>query len=127
MEFKKIFGWLLLFMGLAIMFYGIYASFNIFTAKNTAPEIFVSATAGEQILPQENAEAKGISLPFIGEIPTRESAQIDMQEIMGEQMKSIMPANSLPLLFNLMAWSIFAGISIFGGAQIAGLGIKLLK
>jgi hypothetical protein len=38
-----------------------------------------------------------------------------------------MPSDFMPLLFNLIAWSIFAGILIFSGAQIAGLGIKLLK
>lgn len=122
LEFRKILGWVIFFMGLAIMLYGIYASFNIFTAKNTAPEIFVS---------EQTEQANGISLPLIGEIPAQESMQIDMQQIMGEQigeqMKSILPSNALPMLFNLMAWSIFAGISIFGGAQIAGLGIKLLK
>ena len=95
MEFKKIFGWLLLFMGLAIMLYGIYASFNIFTAKNTAPELFVS-TAAEQTLPMENigTETKGISLPLIGEIPTQESIQegmqIEMNQVIGEQIQSIL-------------------------------------
>jgi hypothetical protein len=33
----------------------------------------------------------------------------------------------LPKLLNLLSWSIFAGILIFAGAQIAGLGIKLIK
>ena len=117
-KFKKIFGWLLLFIGLAIILYGIYASFNIFTAKDTVPELFVS---------EQTEQTSEISLPILGEIPTQESMQIDMQEIMGEQMKSILPSDFFPLLFNLMAWSIFAGISIFGGAQIADLGIKLLK
>jgi len=39
----------------------------------------------------------------------------------------MLPVNFLPRILNLTAWSIFAFILFFGGAQIAGLGIKLMR
>jgi hypothetical protein len=98
---KKIIGWSLLFLGLVIIFYSLYSSYNIFITKAAAPEIF---TVGEQ-----------------------EGVSSQIQEIIQQQLKDVLPAESIIGLLNLIAWSIFAGIFIFGGAQIAGLGIKLIK
>lgn len=93
---KKILGFVLLFAGLIVIIYGLYSSFNIFTAKTLAPEIFTF-------------EAK------------------ETQDVQAQILKEILPTESLPILLNLMTWSIFAGILIFGGAQISSLGIKLLR
>lgn len=99
---KKIPGLILLFSGLIVILYGLYSSYNIFTVKNQAPEIFT--------------EQKSTVLP---------SGQIE--QLLQEQLKGLLPTDSIPQLLNLMSWSIFAGILILGGGQIAGLGIKLLK
>lgn len=106
---KKIFGWVLLFLGLATILYSLYASYNIFTAKTAAPEIF-------------RVEAKGTTA-----IPKTQDIESQMQKMIQEQLQGILPAGSILELLNLIAWSIFAGILIFGGTQIAGLGIKLIK
>jgi len=99
---KKTIGWALLFVGLIIIFYSLYSSYNIFTAKTQAPEIF------------SVAEKEGISGGAI-------------EEMIQQQLKGMLPVESIIGLLNLIAWSIFAGILIFGGAQISSLGIKLLK
>ena len=104
---KKILGLILLFLGLMVIFYAIYSSFNIFTAKTAPPNVFKSDT---QALSQKGGQ--GVEAQF--------------QEMIGEQLKGILPTDSISNLLNLVAWSIFAGILIFGGAQIAGLGIKLI-
>ena len=106
---KKILGLVLLFVGLAIIFYSLYSSYNIFTAKTEAPEIFMV---------EEKEEVK---VPGAGDI------QAQIQRMVGEQLKGMLPAGSIPRLLNLIAWSIFAGILIFGGAQISSIGIKLIK
>ncbi len=106
---KKILGLVLLFVGLAIIFYSLYSSYNIFTAKTEAPEIFMV---------EEKEEVK---VTGTGDI------QAQIQRMIGEQLKGMLPAGSIPRLLNLIAWSIFAGILIFGGAQISNLGIKLIK
>ena len=104
---KKILGLVLLFLGLIIILYSLYSSFNIFTAKTSAPEIFKT-----EIVPSQK---NGGGL------------EAQVQQMIGEQLKGILPANSIPQLLNLISWSIFAGILIFGGTQITTLGIKLIK
>lgn len=112
MKFTKIVGWVLLIAGITIIFWSLYSTFNIFTAKAAAPEIF-------------KVEEK-IEVPLSQKDQTQD-LQAQMQKMIGEQLKGMLPIGSLPKLLNLIAWSIFAWILIFGGAQISGLGIKLIK
>jgi len=107
---KKILGTTLLFTGLIIIFYGLYSSYGIFTAKKEAPVIF-------EMPEQSQVAQKGGA----------QDLQAQLQGLLGEQLKGILPADSTAKLFNLISWSIFAGILILGGAQISGLGIKLIK
>ena len=107
---KKISGIILFAGGIAVILYGLYSSYNIFTAKKTAPVIF-------------NAPQQSGADPKAG----GQDIQDQLQKALGEQLKGILPADSIPGFFNLISWSIFAGILTFGGAQISGLGIKLLK
>jgi len=100
---KTSFGLILLVLGLIIIFYSLYSSFNIFTAKAAPPEIFKAEPSAQ------------------GTVAGSIQAQIE------EQLKGMLPVDSVPTLLNLISWSIFAGILIFAGAQIAGLGIKLIK
>ncbi|MCK4520710.1 hypothetical protein KAT95_02465 [Candidatus Parcubacteria bacterium] len=110
MSFKKIFGWFLLIIGVSIIFSSLYFSYNIFTAKTDMPKIFK--------MPEED-------ISFLKEKEL--SIQEEMQQTIEEQIGKILPASTIPALLNLVAWSIFAGIMILGGAQISGLGIKLIK
>jgi hypothetical protein len=111
----KIFGWLLLLVGLAIIGWTLSSSYNIFTGKAEIPAIF-------------KIETKETITPTTGKIPTTQAElQKEMGKMIGEQLKEIIPVDTLPKLLNLITWSILAGILIFGGAQISGLGIKLLK
>lgn len=98
---RKIMGWALLFLGLIIIFFSLYSSYNVFTAKASTPEIFIVEEGG--------------------------GTASQMQDIIQQQLKGMLPTESIIGLLNLIAWSIFAGILIFGGGQIAGLGIKLIK
>lgn len=106
---KKILGFIFLFCGLAIIIYGLYSSYGIFTAKKDAPVIFE--------MPKQSAVQKGAA----------DDLQAQLQGLLGDQLKGLMPADSIPQLLNLLSWSIFAGILTFAGGQIAGLGIKLLR
>jgi hypothetical protein len=110
MNYPKIIGWLVFLAGLVMIIWGLYSSFNIFTAKTAAPEIFA-------VEEKEEAPAKAGILDI----------QAQMEKMIGEQFKEMLPVGFIPKLLNLIAWSIFAGILIFGGAQTAGLGIKLIK
>ena len=106
--FQKFLGWILLFLGIFIILWTLYSSFNIFSAKKEVPAVF-------------KLEKKSL--------PKKEviSPQVDIEKMIREQLESFFPSEFLPKILNLLAWSVFAGILIFGGSQIAGLGIKLLK
>ncbi len=114
-KLQNLIGWILLIAGLAIIFWPIYSSFNIFTAKAAAPEIF---KIGKEIQTSGGA----------GKTPaTQAELQKEMEKLISEQLKGLLPVDTLPKLLNLISWSIFAGILILAGAQTSGLGIKMLK
>jgi len=114
MKLPRAVGWLLLVAGLAIIFYTLFSSYNIFTAKSSAPLIFVPAE-------KESSVKKGKT--------TASALQPEalLGEKMAEELKAMLPADVLPKMLNLVSWSIFASLLIFGGTQISGLGIKLIK
>ena len=111
MNIKKIIGWGLLTIGLAIIFFGIHQSYQIFTAAVEPPKVF-----------EFTQEERGF---LLGDEDL--SSQEAIGKIMGEQLKEVLPIDSIFKLFNLIAWSIFAMILFFGGTHIANLGIKLIK
>jgi len=105
----KIFGWALLIAGILIIAWTLYSSYNMFTGQAAIPEIFQTEEASSQ--------KKEIS----------NSVESQMQEMIGEQLKGLIPADTIPKLFNLTVWAVLAGILIFGGAQISNIGVKLVK
>jgi len=106
----KIFGWVLLAAGIILIGWTLLSTYNIFTGEVAAPEIF--KVAEKEVLPKEEGAL---------------DIQAQMEKMISEQLKGILPVDTIPRLLNLIVWSILAGILIFGGAQISSLGIKLLK
>ena len=107
---SQIAGWIVFLAGLFIIGWTLMASYNIFTAKAALPEFFKipeSQTSGQQAATQD--------------------VQAQLQQMIGEQLKGILPHDSLYKFLNLAVWSMLAFILIFGGSQISGLGIKLIK
>lgn len=100
---KEILGSILLIVGLGIIIWGLYSSYNIFTGKAEPPVIF-------EVSPLQTQGS---------------SSQIG--SLLQEQLKGLIPIDFAPKILNLVAWSIFMGILIWGGSQISGLGIKLMK
>lgn len=115
MEKTKITGWILLFIGLSIIFYSLLASYNIFTNRQPVPTIFKTIEK-EQIPPSVDK-------------PLNSVEQIDklLGEKLYEELIKILPVDFLPKILNLISWSTLALILILGGAQISSLGIKLIK
>jgi len=109
MSIERILGFVLLAIGVGLILYSLFASYGIFTGSKEAPEIF--------------------SEPIGNEIETSVDPD-DVQQLQGlmqEQLKGILPEDTIPKTLNLFTWSIFTGILIFGGGQIAGIGVKLLR
>ena len=107
---KKIVGWGLLILGVLMIVWGIYCSYEIFTAQKPSYEIFKVQETEEVSLEQE----KG-------------GPEEQMQQVIKEQLGEMLPPDFLPQLFNLIAWSIFMGILVFAAGKLSILGINLLK
>jgi len=103
MKLKRIFGWILIIGGLAIIITTLYFSFLIFTGKSVAPELFKYQEAA--LVDSFNSD--------------------NIEKMVEEQIKNMVPSEFTTQLFNLLSWSIFAGLLIFGGSKISLIGIKL--
>ncbi len=114
MDIKRIIGWFLVIAGILIIAWVLYASFQIFTAQKNPPQIFTFKTPNAQ---KSASEPKNV----------QELTQEAVSSVLQEQLKQILPMDSSIKFFNLTAWSIFAGLVLIGGGQIAGIGTKLLK
>jgi len=108
---KTFVGWLLLAAGIFIIGWALFSSYQIFTAKNLAPEIFKVEVKTET----GSTQQKTLAL------------EEQMKGLLQEQLQGMMPADTLPTLFNLISWSIFVGLAIFGGYKIGLLGIRLIR
>lgn len=120
MAFKaeKILGSLLLIAGIGIIGSTLFASYNIFRAERPVPALFSAEEFGKEKEPTGKREAP-VS-------PEQEMQNLIRQGIKS-QLGNIIPGKVIARLLNLIAWSIFAGIATFGGAQISRLGIRLMK
>ena len=110
MNFTKLMGWLTFLAGISVIIFTLYFSFNVLTGKVELPEFFKSQTAQAPASQQQM---------FPG--------QEEIGNLISEQLKGLLPEGVVPKVLNLLVWSILAGILIFGGAQVANLGIKLLN
>lgn len=116
MASAKIIGWLTFFTGILVIIFTLYSTYNIFTGKSATPEIIKFEKISQ---PPADQKVK---------IPTSANdIQNEISKALGDQVKSLIPSETIPAILNVTIFSILAGILIFGGSQIAGLGIKLLK
>lgn len=117
MSVNKIIGWVFVFIGIAIISYSVYSSFNIFTGKSLAPEIF--SVSLEQISRYREEADSNQNL--------EEQAKNQANEMVKQQLGEMIPDGSFPKFFNLISWSLFTGILIFAGSKISEIGIRLVK
>ncbi|MCK5084117.1 MAG: hypothetical protein KAQ64_00485 [Candidatus Pacebacteria bacterium] len=137
---NKIIGCLLLAVGLVIIFWSIYASYNIFTAKKEAPKVFSYSDEGVVSLDNKDKNVEDIGEididkskladpNYLKNLEAEQKAQVEsaIQDQISGQLKEMIPEEFISKLLNLSSWSIFAFILIFAGSRISGLGIKLMK
>lgn len=109
MKTERALGFLLLLVGLGLIGYTLFASFQMFSNKAMPPQLFSEERPDAPL----KAEESGI--------------QGQIESVIGEQLQAFIPSSAIPRILNLLAWSILAGLLMLGGSQVAGLGIKLLK
>ncbi|OGZ71340.1 MAG: hypothetical protein A2904_02235 [Candidatus Staskawiczbacteria bacterium RIFCSPLOWO2_01_FULL_33_9] len=110
---NKIIGYALLVAGLLLIIFTLYQSYNIFMRNSPAPLMFKVQTS--------------VAITKTNNIGDLQDLQKQLKEEVSKQISQMIPTDTLPKILNLFSWSILAGILIFGGGQIAGLGVKMLK
>ena len=117
MTTERIIGFILLLIGVGIIFYSLYASYGIFTGTQNPPEFYSFSI---------EAPARGEPQKPKSSLSSPEEIQGQFQDIIAQQLENLLPTDTIPKTLNLFIWSLFAGILIFGGGQIAGIGVKVL-
>ncbi|MCD6233409.1 hypothetical protein J7J81_03505 [bacterium] len=119
---KKIIGWILVIVGVVIIFGSFYYSFLVFVKGSPAPQIF------ETPLLENSPSARSASNnSFARGTEFQQEMQQKMQETIINEIQKRMPSNFLPKIFNLTSLAIFVGIAMLAGGKISLIGIKLLK
>lgn len=108
MTAERILGFVLIAAGLVLIAYAVSASVPIFRGAAFPPEIF---SAPEE-RPREPRK-----IPSAGQ----------MENLLAEQIGSILPAETIPKVLNLGSWVLFAGLLLAAGGQVAGIGVRLVK
>jgi len=111
---KKIFGWVILIIGILIIVWGIWTSYQIFTGQIPVYEVFIPETSNGASL---TGSEINLNLPM----------EQQMQQLIKDQIGQIFPQETLFKFFNLSAWWIFMMILMLGGGKLASIGINLLK
>ena len=121
---NKIIGWILVGLGIILIFWTIIVSYNIFTGARGVPQIFKlpAKTAQTQEMDASSQLTQGKSEQ---EIQTQ--IQKIVQGQLKEQIKGFFPPEFIARILNLGSWSIFAAIMIFASGKISAIGIKLIK
>jgi hypothetical protein len=112
MILTKIIGWALLILGILLMVWILFTSYNIFTGRTNPPVVFPV----EEEITDSSSEEEILTLSFE-----------QIEKMIENKLGDIFPSEFLSKLLNLIAWSFFAGILIFAGGQISSLGIKLIN
>lgn len=112
MIYNKITGYVLFAVGLLLIIGTLFYSYRIFTGSALAPVLF------KPLVVQGDKTSTPSTI--------QEQLQQQMDTTIKEQLLKMLPADAIPKILNLMSWSVLAGILIFGGGQIAGLGIRMI-
>ena len=109
MNLNKIIGYILLICGLVIIGFTLFESYNIFNGKVSVPLVFKIQTSEQKASSNNSFDL-----------------QKQLDEAIKKQLTEVLPPETFSKILNMLSWSMFSGILIFGGSQIAGLGIRMI-
>lgn len=116
MKYLHFFGWFLLLLGISIILWTLFSAYCVFTDQKTIPQVFRLEEKSEPTI-----QGNKLNGESIGDL------QNQIEEMLSQQVKEVLPTETMTKLFNLIASSMLSFIFITGGGKIAGLGIKLIK
>lgn len=112
-KLTKILGGVLLIGGIVLIGWTIFQSYQVFTGKAPAPVIFQEQETQAKIQ-TKTATPEG-------------DIQGQIQQMLGDQLKGLLPSDTVPKMLNLSIWGMLAWVLFLGAGKISDLGIKLLK
>jgi hypothetical protein len=113
MEFtvRDFLAWILIIIGLFIVFWDITSSYYYFSAQKEFPKVFLN----NQISNTTNS------------VPTGNLIQDQIGTIVKDQIKQLIPENTVTQLLNMTSWIMFASFLLWAGGKVVGLGNDFLK
>lgn len=131
-NFSKIAAWLIVVAGLAIIFWSVTSSTDFFMGKKDFPQVFKAPTPVAETVSQQPAASKTKTTAATAltaealQQQMQESMQESIKQTMGDAISNMMPTDSVIKILNMSSWVAFASFLVFAGAQIAGVGAKIL-
>ena len=112
MEFtiRQFLAWILIIVGLLVVFWDITTSYYYFSAQQEFPKVFIN----NEIVPTTNGT-------------TGTGIQDQIGNIVKEQMKQMIPENTVTQLLNMTSWITFASFMLWAGGKLVGMGSDFLK
>ena len=112
---NKIFGYTLLAIGLVMIIFSVWYSYNIFYGKSLPPSIFA-----EPIISQNNKN-------LLNSFSLQAVSQEQIEQLISQQFSQVISAKDVIKILNLIGWSAFAVILIFASGMISLIGVKLIN
>jgi len=112
MEFtvRQFLAWILIILGLFIVFWDIASSYYYFSAQKEFPKVFINTQTEES---SSSSTGTGI--------------QDQIGSIVKDQIKQMIPENTVTQLLNITSWIMFASFMLWAGGKLVGMGSDFLK
>lgn len=112
MEFtvRQLLAWILIVIGLFIFFWDIATSYYYFSAQKEFPKVFLNAQTTE-----------------INNVSSGNAIQDQIGNIVKDQIKQMIPENTVTQLLNISSWIMFASFMLWAGGKLVGMGSDFLK
>lgn len=112
MEFtvRQFLAWVLIIIGLGIVFWDISSSYFYFTAQEKFPQVFAESTTVKT-----DTGSTGATI------------QDQVGNVIKDQIRQLVPENTVTQLLNITSWIIFASFLLWAGGKLIGIGNDFLK
>ncbi len=111
----KLLGLFIFLAGVGIIAATLWHSYKIFTGDLPVPGIFSA---------NDFSSSKEVE---VIEGTTEEKMENIIRKELDKGLKGLAPPEIIAKFLNLISWSIFSGIAIFGGSKISTIGITMMK
>ena len=116
MKAANLIGWALFLLGLGLIFYSLFTSWQIFTGRSELPPAFKVVSFSV-----EDQGQISLGIPLLDE---------QLNKFLGQsqdRLSQLLSLAGVNRVLDLLTWTFFAGFLLFAGNLLASLGIKLIK